>query len=114
MKAVDLFRKFQDAQQTPGDFAYFALLFSYHDIGGVQHVSSAFPGQLQLSLLTSMVEKGNPAIGIIGIPSFDGLKHGQQPYVEKLSEESWVPESLNENVEHCIWMIEHNPPQPQK
>lgn len=110
MKAVDLFRKFQDAQQTPGEFAYFSLLFFYPTIGGVQHVNSVFPGEMQLSLLTSMVDKGNPAIGIIGIPSFDGLKHGQKPYVEKLLDEDWVRESLDKNVKNCIWMIEHNPP----
>jgi hypothetical protein len=27
MTAIEIFRKFQDAQQAPGEFAYFTLLF---------------------------------------------------------------------------------------
>jgi hypothetical protein len=111
MTAVEIFRRFQDAQQTPGKFAYFTLLFFMADIGGgIQYVNSVFPGQMQLSLLTSMVEKGYPAIGILGVPSFDGLKQGQEPYFERLLEEDWITGHLNESMKQCIWMIEHNPP----
>jgi hypothetical protein len=111
MTAGEIFRRFQDAQQTPGEFAYFTLLFFMADIrGAVQHVNSVFPGQMQLSLLTSMVDRRYPALGILGIPSLDGLEHGQTPYVERLLEEDWVTGHLNENMKQCIWTIEHNPP----
>jgi hypothetical protein len=111
MTAVEIFRKFQDAQQAPGEFAYFTLLFFMRDIkGAVQHVNSAFPGEMQLSLLTSMVDRGYPPLGILGVPSFDGLKHGQTPYVERLLEEDWVAGHMHECLKQCVWMIEHNPP----
>jgi hypothetical protein len=109
MTAVEIFRKFQDAQQTPGEFAYFTVLFLMPD-GAIQHVNTRFPGHMQLSLLTSMVDQGYPAVGILGIPSFDGLEHGQKPYVERLLGEDWATGILDEGVKSSIWMIEHNPP----
>jgi hypothetical protein len=107
---LNCFREFQDAQQTKGEFAYFSLLFFVPDIRCAQHVTSTFPGEMILGLLTASVEGNHQPLGIIGIPTLKALRGGEAPYVKRFVEDDWATGYIDSSVKNCVWLIENNPP----
>jgi len=109
MTAVELFREFQDAQRTEGEFAYFSILFFVRGIGGPQHINNTFPGDMILGLLTASLDRGDLPLGIIGIPTLKALSAGQAPYVKRFVEDDWATGYVDDSIKSAIGLIKANP-----
>jgi hypothetical protein len=112
MTALELFREFQDAQRTPGEFAYFSLLFFVPGVGCTQNISNVLPGEAILGLLNGSIEQNQQPLGIIGIPTLKGLQSGTVPYVKRFIPDDWASGYINQSVKLGIWQIENNPHKP--
>jgi hypothetical protein len=110
MRAVDLFREFQDARLVAGQFAFFTILFFLPQVGGVHHLVDGLDGTIQMDLLNAAEEKNWQPLAILGVPSLEGLRNGQEAYIKRFRDDDWASGYIKSALRNCISLIELNPP----